>query len=73
MGVAEINVGSFLWYGVGIVPCVFFIEPVRTAIPRNYHKSRIWDLEERGRAGGGGGEANMSLTSTSTLLRDKSV
>lgn len=55
MGVVEINVGSFLWYGVGIVPCVFFIEPVRTAIPRNYHKSRIWDLEERGRAGGGGG------------------
>ena len=73
MGVAEINVGSFLWYGVGIVPCVFFIEPVRTAIPRNYHKSRIWDLEERGRAGGGGGKANISLTSTSTLLRDKSV
>ena len=73
MGVVEINVGSFLWYGVGIVPCVFFIEPVRTAIPRNYHKSRIWDLEERGRAGGGGGEANISLTLTSTLLRDKTV
>ena len=73
MGVAEINVGSFLWYGVGIVPCVSFIEPVRTAIPRNYHKSRIWDLEERGRAGGGGGEANIYLTLTSTLLRDKTV
>lgn len=25
------------------------------------------------RGGGGGGEANISLTSTSTLLRDKSV
>ena len=25
----------------------FFIEPVHTAIPRNYHKSRICDLEER--------------------------
>ena len=73
MGVVEINVGSFLWYGVGIVPCVFFIEPVRTAIPRNYQKSRIWVLEERGRAGGGGGEANISLTLTSTLLRDKTV
>ena len=73
MGVVEINVGSFLWYGVGIVPCVFFIEPVRTAIPRNYQKSSIWVLEERGRAGGGGGEANISLTLTSTLLRDKTV
>ena len=70
MGVAETIVGSFLWYGVGIVPC-FFIEPVRTAIPRNYHKSRFWDLEERGR-GWEGGE-NISLTSTSTLLRDKTV
>ena len=55
MGVVEINVGSFLWNGVGIVPCVFFIEPVRTAIPRNYLKSRIWDLEERVGVGGGGG------------------
>ena len=53
MGVAETIVGSFLWYGVGIFQC-FFIEPVRTAIPRNYHKSRIWDLEERGRGWGGG-------------------
>ena len=51
--------GNHCWF-VFVVWCgycsvCFFIEPVHTAIPRNYLKSRIWDLEERVGGGGGGG------------------
>ena len=43
--------GNHCWF-IFVVWCgycsvCFFIEPVHTAIPRNYLKSRIWDLEER--------------------------
>lgn len=73
MGVAEINAGSFLWCGVGIVPCVFLFNPFAPQYQETTIKVGFGTLRRGGGGGGGVGEANISLTSTSTLLRDKSV
>lgn len=73
MGVVEINVGSFLWNGVGIVPCVFLLNPFAPQYQETTLKVGFGTLRRGGGPAGVGGEANISLTLTSTLLRDKTV
>ena len=55
MGVAETIVGSFLWYGVGIVPCVFLLNPSTPQYQETTLKVGFGTLR-RGWGGGGGNE-----------------